>query len=163
MDNTIAIQKIVTGLKEKDSTTIAATLSGLVNGSLEKGFLTRLREEMGKVGVSPDAFTSLGFAWLQKLSVLHEDQHYDDRNQASCQFGAKAMEEVPELREWPADGYSCDFANMVSRDHRTLQQSITRLFFRWMESQGSIKTQEEQLVASVMGKVPEEYRYFPFI
>jgi hypothetical protein len=169
MSNAESIKIVVKGLREKQGEEIAHALSRQVNGYLDRDYHEKLKEEMEKANLSTGDFTVLALVWIKKLSELHEEGRFDGRNEAACGFGGRTMKEVPEIEEYfrdesPKTEYAMRFADEMSRDHRTLQQSVTKLLHKWIELYSTESSDpEDKIAAKVLERVPKEYCWFPFI
>lgn len=167
MSNAESIKIVVKGLREKQGEEIAHALSRQVNGYLDRDYHEKLKEEMEKANLSTGDFTVLALVWIKKLSELHEEGRFDGRNEAACGFGGRTMKEVPEIEEYLRKGtaqYATAFAEKLSFEHRTLQQAVTKLLYKWIELYSTESSDpEDKIAAKVLERVPEEYRWFPLI
>lgn len=166
----IAVEKVIDGLNKKNGAEVACTLGSLANGSMKESFCEQLAKGLEKEGINPGDFTILSLAWIKKLSAMYDAKRMDGRNEAACEFGKVVETMVPELSLWPKDKECLkwetarDFASVLSFEHRTLQQAVTKMLCKWLE-EFAVKESgpEAKLAELIIQKVPSDIRKFPFI
>lgn len=101
-------------------------------------------------------YKKLSIAWIKELHEMYTNQLYDGRNEYACKLGNAIYNAMTGYIEYAEGNASVnDFVAIMSRNHRTLQQSFSSIIFLFLS-----KAYENEL-----GTV-EEMQYFtrcPFI
>lgn len=101
-------------------------------------------------------YKKLSIAWIKELHEMYTNQLYDGRNEYACKLGNAIYNAMTVYMEYAEGNASVNnFVAIMSRNHRTLQQSFSSIIFLFLS-----KIYEKEL-----GTV-EEMQYFtrcPFI
>ena len=101
-------------------------------------------------------YKKLSIAWIKELHEMYTNQLYDGRNEYACKLGNAIYNAMTVYMEYTEGNASVNnFVAIMSRNHRTLQQSFSSIIFLFLS-----KIYEKEL-----GTV-EEMQYFtrcPFI
>lgn len=177
--------KILKVLKEEKSGEIVADkFSGFVNSFIidEKGFLDALLEEEADL---QNKFTKVCFAWIKKMAYFKKLNWYDERNRYSVETcyeinkicgeriaelvdgynGEKHEYDIDDERAYEPVTFEIEFAEKMSRTHRTLEQSFTGLVFKWLIELKDSKADKEykEVAEEICERLPYKFERTPFI
>ncbi len=73
-------------------------------------------------------FIELGFVWINELAAVHKSKRYDLRNEYSCDVASYLIKNQF-ITNCKNEAYYTKITSKLSQEHRTIQQSISGIFF----------------------------------
>jgi len=164
-------EKVLIGLLGDDGKESATTFGNFVNSNSNTSTMVELCDEIKKDENALRKFSLSSFLWLLSLKDKMNNGNFDDRNEAACNYGEKAVERV-KVEIWevleesdrinPEDSlFAIKFCERMQVEHRTLQQSFTKLVDCWLETIGYEFCQP--IALKILTAIPKDERRFPLI
>lgn len=149
-------------VSEKDVNAVTKEMSLFVNSFSiqESEFLNTLKSLSRK---QQQIFTNICWAWFKKLTTMYCKGYYDDRNRRACMQSIEICTAIQNKSNCPvidADTFEAKFVEILSNDHRTLQQSFTGICLKWFKL---LAEENRRPFASLVKKNPESFGRLPMI
>ena len=129
------------------------------------GFMEQVREDR----ILAKKWESICWYWVESLARRYDDKDYDGRNKQSCYIGSLLQRAIDDkykpLPELPRTDFTKAYIAWMAYDHRTLQQTFTRLVFLWLRYLADEKGNRKAIraVRYAISKVGDRWYSLPMI